>query len=145
MIVSRWPNTCVIAMADSDDGIRAERIVRVGAKGCILRNVGLDTLVFAIRTVMSGGRFYSNEIAQQLLGRRADSIQDPLGRLTAREKQVFISILKGLGDREIGAQMGISKRTVDKHRQHINYKLGTRTPLELVQAGLRLGLVKAPD
>jgi DNA-binding NarL/FixJ family response regulator len=46
------------AQADWDDGPQAERIVRAGAKGCMLKNVGLDTLAFAIRTVMAGGRFY---------------------------------------------------------------------------------------
>jgi DNA-binding CsgD family transcriptional regulator len=65
--------------------------------------------------------------------------------LTGREKQIFLSILSGQGDKEIGIQLGISKRTVDKHRQHINYKLGTRTPLELLQAGLRFGLIKVPE
>jgi len=143
-ILARWPSTCVIALADTDDAVQAERILRAGAKGCILRNVGLDTLVGAIRTAMSGRCFLSNEIAQQLLKRKAGSKEDQLERLTAREKQVFLSILAGLGDREIAAEMGIAKRTVDKHRQHINYKLGTRTPLELLQAGLRLGLVRVP-
>jgi len=65
--------------------------------------------------------------------------------LTNREKQIFMSILAGLRDKNIAAQMGIAKRTVDKHRQHLNYKLGTRTPLELKQAGLRMGLIKMPD
>ena len=88
IIRSRWPATAMIALTDSEDGVRAERIVKAGAKGCILRNVGLDTLLAAIRTVISGGVFYS---------------------------------------------------------QHIHYKLGTKTPLQLVQAGLRLGLVPGAD
>jgi DNA-binding NarL/FixJ family response regulator len=145
IIRSRWPAIAVIALTDTDDGERAERIVKAGAKGCILRNVGLDTLLGAIRTVLAGGVFYSNEIAQQLLGHRAVAAPDPLERLTPKEKEVFLSILRGSGDREIAAQLGIAKRTVDKHRQHINYKLGTRSLLELLQAGLRLGLVKVPE
>jgi len=145
IIQSRWPSSCVIALADSDDGSMAERILRAGAKGCILRNVGLDTLVGAIRTVIAGRCFLSNEIAQQLLELKAGAKRDPLERLTAREKQVFLSILAGMGDKEIAAKMGIARRTVDKHRQHINYKLGTRTLLELLQAGLRLGLVRMPE
>jgi len=145
MILSRWPSVCVISLVDTDDGWQAERVLRAGARGCILRNVGMDTLIAAIRTTMAGRCFLSNEIAQRLLVSKAVLKQDPLGRLTAREKQVFLSILSGMVDREIAFQMGIAKRTVDKHRQHINYKLGTRTPLELLQAGLRLGLVKAPE
>jgi len=145
MIHARWPGVAVIAVADIDEAGFAERIVRAGARGCILRNIGLDTLIGAIRTVMAGRCFFSNEIAQRLLERGRGVKEDLLEQLTAKEKQVFLSILAGLRDREIAAQMGIAKRTVEKHRQHIHYKLGTRTGLELLQAGLRLGLVRAPE
>jgi DNA-binding NarL/FixJ family response regulator len=144
IILSRWPGTCVLALCDTDDGPSAERMVRVGALGCILRNIGLDTLLFAIRTVMAGKKFYSNEIALRLMERTALPERDPLERLTAREKEVFKAILDGYGDNEIALRMGIGKRTVNKHRRHINYKLGTRSPLELIQAGLRFGLVAVP-
>lgn len=145
IVKSRWPAIAVIALTDSDDGERAERIVKAGAKGCILRNVGRDTLLAVIRTVMAGGVFYSNEIAQQLLGRSKVIKPVALERLTAREKEVFLAILNGLTDSEIAERLHISRRTIDKHRQHIHYKLGTRTPLQLVQAGLRLGLIRRAD
>jgi DNA-binding NarL/FixJ family response regulator len=142
IIHSRWPTVHVIAMTDSDDGRQAERILRAGAKGCILKNVELDMLIAAIRTVMAGRRFLSNEIAQQLLDPDFCPGEDPLAPLSAREKEVLLMILNGSTDKEIAARMGIAKRTVDKHRQHINYKLGVRTPRELLQFGIRLGLVK---
>ena len=145
IILARWPETCIIAFTDTDDGARAMQMMRAGAKGCILRNVELDNLIVAIRTVIAGGRFYSNEIAQQLLGGQHTAKQDPLERLTARERQVFMFIMKGLHDKEIAAKLAIAKRTVDKHRQHIHYKLGTKTALELLQAGLRFGLVSAHE
>lgn len=141
LILSQCPYTAVIGVMYTDERAHAERIIRAGAKGCILRNVGPDNLLIAIRTVMAGGRFYSNEIAQQLIGDRVVANRDPLERLTEREKQVFLFILRGMADRQIGLELGIAKRTVDKQRQHINYKLGTKTPIELLQAGLRLGLV----
>ncbi|MDO6431541.1 response regulator transcription factor [Flavitalea sp. BT771] len=143
ILMARRPGTCILILTDMDDGSQAERIIRAGARGVILKNIGLDTLVFAIRTVMTGKQFYSNEIAIRLLERKGGP-QDPLERLTAREKEVFKAILEGLGGEEIAARMHIHKRTVDKHRQHINYKLGIRTPLELVQVGLRLGLISIP-
>lgn len=145
IIRSRWPAIAVIVLTDSDDGERAERIVKAGAKGCILRNVGRDTLVTAIRTAMAGGVFYSNEIAQQLLGRSQAVKPVALSRLTAREREVLLNILNGFTDSEIAERLHISRRTIDKHRQHIHYKLGTRTPLQLVQAGLRLGLIPRAD
>lgn len=145
VIMTRWPHTCVIVLTDTDDGALAERAISAGAKGCILRNVSLDILIIAIRTVMAGKRFYSNEIAQQLITPSVSGRPNDLERLTTREREVLIFILNGYTDRQIAVELAISKRTVDKHRQHINYKLGTRTPLELVQAGLRLGLIRLPE
>ena len=145
IIKSRWPATAVIALTDSDDGGRAERIVKAGAKGCILKNVGVDTLLAAIRTAMAGGVFYSNEIAQHLLGRSLVATPRSLARLTTREKEVFLSILTGYSDGEIAERLNVSKRTIEKHRQNIHCKLGTRTPLQLIQAGLRFGLIPKPE
>jgi DNA-binding NarL/FixJ family response regulator len=145
LILSRWPETRVLMLTDSDSGTLAERMIRAGARGCILPNVGLDTLVLAIRTVMAGRRFFSNEIAQRLLAGRIDLDADPLERLTARQREIFLLILKGLTDGQIAGRIGIAKRTVDKHRQHVNDKLGTRTPLELLQVGLRLGLLRGEE
>jgi two-component system, NarL family, nitrate/nitrite response regulator NarL len=145
MIANRWPGAFVLGLSDKEDVALAQRMVDAGASGVILRNVGADTLLKAIRTVMGGRRFYSNEISIRLLERRNGPMPNALGRLTAREKQILTSIMEGFGEREIAARLGISKRTLDKHRQHINYKLGTRTPLELVQAGLRLGLIRGPS
>jgi|HubBroStandDraft_2_1064218.scaffolds.fasta_scaffold20217_5 DNA-binding NarL/FixJ family response regulator len=144
LIVRRWPGTFVLGLSDKDDVALAQRMVDAGASGVILRNVGTDTLLKAIRTVMGGRRFYSNEISVRLLDHRAGPMSNAIGRLTTRERQILTSILEGFGEREIAVKLGIAKRTVDKHRQHINYKLGTRTPLELVQAGLRLGLIRGP-
>jgi two-component system nitrate/nitrite response regulator NarL len=142
IICSRWPRTCILGLADSDEAVLAERMVQAGARGIILRNIEADTLISAIRTAMAGKQFYSNEISLRLLERRGRPAHDSLERLTAREKEVFRAILDGFGGKDIACLMGIEKRTVDKHRQHINYKLGTKTPLELIQAGLRFGLIR---
>ena len=142
IICSRWPKTCILGLADSDEAVQAERMVQAGARGLILRNIGADTLIVAIRTAMAGKQFYSNEISLRLLERKAGPAHNSLERLTIREKQVFMAILDGFGGKDIASRMGIEKRTADTHRQHINYKLGTKTPLELIQAGLRFGLVK---
>ncbi len=117
-------------------------MISAGAKGVILRNIEADMLAFAIRTVMTGQFFYSNEVAIRLMERMKGLVSDDMERLTQREKEIFSSIMQGFRGREIATRLGIAKRTVDKHVQHINHKLGTRSPLELVQAGLWMGLVK---
>ncbi len=142
LIVGRWPKTCVLGISHGDDSLVVERMVNAGARGVILRNIEADMLAFAIRTVMAGQFFYSNEVAVRLMERLKGIAPNGMERLTLREKEIFGSIMQGFRGREIATKLGIAKRTVDKHLQHINHKLGTRSPLELVQAGLRMGLVK---
>lgn len=142
VIISRWPRTCVLGISYGEDCLVVERMISAGAKGVILRNIEADMLAFAIRTVMTGQFFYSNEVAIRLMERMKGLVPGEMERLTLREKEVFASIMQGFRGREIATKLGIAKRTVDKHLQHINHKLGTRSPLELVQAGLRMGLVK---
>ncbi len=142
VIVSRWPRTCVLGISYGEDCLVVERMISAGAKGVILRNIEADMLAFAIRTVMTGQFFYSNEVAIRLMERMKGLVSGEMERLTQREKEILASIMQGFRGREIATKLGIAKRTVDKHVQHINHKLGTRSPLELVQAGLRMGLVK---
>jgi DNA-binding NarL/FixJ family response regulator len=142
VIVNRWPRTCVLGISYGEDCLVVERMISAGAKGVILRNIEADMLAFAIRTVMTGQFFYSNEVAIRLMERMKGLVSGEMERLTQREKEILASIMQGFRGREIATKLGIAKRTVDKHLQHINHKLGTRSPLELVQAGLRMGLVK---
>jgi len=102
-------------------------MVQAGARGYVLKNIEPDTLAVAIRTVFAGKAFYSNEIAMQWIAlSRAQERPDPLERLTTREREVLRQILAGSRDKEIAAQLFISKRTVDKHRQNLMAKLGVR-------------------
>jgi DNA-binding NarL/FixJ family response regulator len=142
VIVSRWPRTCVLGISYGEDCLVVERMISAGARGVILRNIEADMLAFAIRTVMEGRLFYCNEIAVKLLERVKVLGSQGMDILTLRERQILTSILEGFPGREIATKLGIAKRTVDKHLEHIKHKLGTRSPLELVQACLRLGLVR---
>ncbi|HET6256661.1 MAG TPA: response regulator transcription factor [Puia sp.] len=145
LILSRWPRTAILGISHDEDCLVVERMVNAGARGIILNNVEADMLAFAIRTVMSGQIFYSSELAVRLMERMKGIPPNGMERLTVRERQIFGFVMEGIAGREIGSKLGIAKRTVDKHLQHINHKLGTRSPLELVQAGLRMGLVKGWD
>lgn len=142
LILGRHPGTCVLGLSSYADRGNVERMVRAGALGYLLKNVEPDTLVTAIRSVLAGRPFYSNEIALKWMkGLVLPGTVGPLERLTAREKEVFGGILSGLRDWEIAGRLYISKRTVDKHRQNLMAKLGARNAVELVQAGQRLGMM----
>jgi DNA-binding NarL/FixJ family response regulator len=141
LILQRAPDLPVLGLMETADREATERMVAAGARGCILTSIEPDTLEAAIRTVIAGRSFYSNEIALLLLEPGVGPLESRMPRLTEREKEVFRGILKGLRNREIATQLGIGKRTVDKHRQRLNAKLGVRTAVALVEAGMRLGLL----
>jgi DNA-binding NarL/FixJ family response regulator len=141
LILQRSPGMAVLGLMGQVERSAVEKLVKAGARGCVLTTIERDTLVEAIRTVADGRQFFSNAIALCLLEPGAAARPDPGERLTIREREVLRGILSGWRSSEVAARMGISKRTVDKHRQHVNAKLGVRNMIELVQAGVRMGLI----
>jgi RNA polymerase sigma factor (sigma-70 family) len=145
LMMAKRPGTCILGWSYLDERTHAEQMIEAGAKGYLLKNIEPQTLLSAIRTVMGGRRFYSNEIAQRLLEPVvAPAVEEKLNRLSQREREVFRMTLEGLESREIADKLNISRRTVDKHKEHLVGKLGVKNALGLVQAGIRLGLVRIP-
>ena len=141
LILQLRPKAYILGLSVYEDRACVERMIQVGARGYLLKNVEPDMLVFALRTVMAGKRYYSNEIALRWMDARlAGREPGPLDGLTAREKEVFRQILAGLPDREIAQRLFVSKRTVDKHRQNLMAKLGAHNAVELVQAAGMMGM-----
>lgn len=140
LMLAKRPGSCILGLAYMDERGWAERMVAAGARGLVLKSIGAETLAAAIRTVMGGRRFYSNEVALRLLEPVAVHADRAAG-LSVREKEVLRLILGGLRDREVGERLGIGKRTVDKHRQHLMAKLGVHTAVGLVRAGMELGMM----
>jgi DNA-binding NarL/FixJ family response regulator len=136
------PDTRVLALSNFEDRSYVLRMVEAGASGYLLKNVGLDGLVLAMRTVMAGRPYYSSEVAILLMDARLRA-GGPLGsdRLTLREREVLQMILAGWKDREIAARWFVAKRTVDKHRQNLMSKLGVRSSMELAAWAARAGLL----
>jgi len=123
------------------------RAVREGANGYLLKDLAVQDLVAAIDAVTTGGSFFS-ERAQRALANslRAGGGEDsPLARLTGRERDVLVSVARGLTTKEIAAQQNISARTVETHRANLMRKLDLRSVALLTQLAIREGLIEAPD
>lgn len=141
LILERRPETFVVGLSNYIDRLYVERMVKAGARGYIAKSIGADALYSAIRTVMAGKPYYSNEVALQWMGSAMFPRQgDPVERLTRQEKAVLQLVLSGLRDKDIAARMFLSPRTIEKHRHNGMAKLGAHNAVELVQAALRLGL-----
>jgi DNA-binding NarL/FixJ family response regulator len=116
--------------------------VRAGASGYLAKDAEPAELLSAIRSVAKGGSYLSMRVApliqDQLKGR---DDRPPHQRLTVREHQIMLMLLKGISPSDIGEEMMISVKTVSAHRAHILDKLGVSSTAELVLYAVRQGIV----
>lgn len=132
-----FPDLPVLVLSMHDETLYAERALRAGAKGYIMKQEGADKLITAIRTVLGGDIFLSDKMASRLLGRlvggRGGDTGSTLDRLSDRELEVFELIGRGLGTRNIAERLCVSIKTIESHREHIKQKLQLKNATELVQ------------
>lgn len=133
--------TKILVLSMHDERMYAERALRAGAQGYIMKSDVSRKVVLAIRTLLKGGTAFSDEIKDQLLlqrmpkdGARSGS---PVERLSNRELQVFQLTGDGLTNQEIADHLHISVKTVYKHVERIKEKLNLRSSRELIQRAAR--------
>jgi len=129
----------VLVVSMHDERLYAERALRAGARGYLMKSAGGDELVKAIRQVFAGEVYVSHELSARILDNLTGRPQRPgvLGALSDREFAVFQLVGEGLTTREIGLRLHISGKTVETHRLHIRDKLGLKTPPELTKYAVR--------
>jgi len=117
----------VLVISMHDESIYAERVLRAGGRGYIMKQEGGKQIMQAIRHVLSGQIYVSPKMSGKILeifsGRRSESHSSPVERLSDREFEVFQLIGQGKGTRQIADQLHLSVKTVEVHRQHIKEKL----------------------
>jgi DNA-binding NarL/FixJ family response regulator len=139
-LLAQLPGTPVLVMSMHDENVYAERVLRAGGRGYIMKSEGGVRLLEAIRTVLRGQVFLSNGLSNRILIRccRPDETKLPRpARLSDREFEVFHLIGQGLSSREVGLRLHLSIKTVATHRLHIREKLGLRTGQDLVRQAVR--------
>ena len=107
--------------------------------GYMLKNVGKEELLTAIRTVASGQKYYSGAVTEALL--RQMSPAPSLPKLSGRELEVLRLIAQGFTNKEIAAKLFLSQKTVDTHRTNLMYKLNVHNAASLAAEASRLNLL----
>jgi DNA-binding NarL/FixJ family response regulator len=129
-------NFPILVVSMHDETIYAERALRAGACGYIMKEESADCLVTAIQRVLDGGVYLSETMSARLLksisNPKARSSHSPLQKLTDREFEVFQLIGRGNSTKEIAEQLHLSASTVDVHRAHIREKLHLKSATALV-------------
>ena len=140
------PTTRVLILSMHDDTQYVMRAVRAGARGYLLKDeAGPSQLREAVRAVHSGSSFFTSAVTARLAeGLRGDEgeKQGPgVEVLTARELDVLKGIAAGQSNKQIAAELGISRRTVESHRESLMRKLDIRTVAVLTRFALDAGLL----
>jgi len=136
-IKARYPEVAVLVLTMHDEALYAERALRAGARGYIMKREAAQSVVGALRRVLGGAIYVSEQLTGSMLGQfiggHHAAPASPVGSLSDRELHVFELIGQGLGTRGIAGQLHISVKTVEAHRAHIKGKLQLKDATELLQ------------
>jgi DNA-binding NarL/FixJ family response regulator len=135
------PELPLLVVSMHDEMIYAERALRAGARGYIMKQEGGQKFLTAIRQVLAGRVFVSEKMSARILenfsGGPAQNSGSPVKGLSDREFEVFQLIGGGIGTRDIAGRLHLSVKTVEVHRANIKEKLGLNTATELVHYAVR--------
>jgi DNA-binding NarL/FixJ family response regulator len=137
---ARIPDVSALVISMHDESLYAERVLRAGGRGYVMKQEGGKRIMEAIRQVLSGQTSVSPKISARILdafsGHRPES-SSPVEQLTDREFEVFQLIGGGFTTKEIAAKLHVSAKTVEVHRVNIKQKLNLGTAPELMRFAVR--------
>jgi DNA-binding NarL/FixJ family response regulator len=139
-LATMFPEVPVLVFSMHDESLYAERALRAGARGYVMKSVGGEEMLRAIRHVLAGKVYLSQDLSARILDSLSGNVRRPAGALSVmsdREFEVFQLVGEGLSTREIGLRLHISGKTVETHRLRIREKLGLRNPAELTKYAVR--------
>jgi DNA-binding NarL/FixJ family response regulator len=130
------PALPVLVLSMHDEALFAERVLRAGARGYIMKREAITGLVGAIRQVLSGRIYVSEHMAQTVLerlGHDGAAPHNPLATLTDRELEVFDLIGRGVSTAAIAEQLAVSVKTIETYRSNIKTKLNLKDATDLIR------------
>ncbi len=139
-IKTKYKSLPILVLSMHDEDLYAERAIRAGARGYVMKQEPAETVLDAIRIVLSGNVFLSSKLSSKVLKEligQAPTDQQPSGtpgveRLSDRELEIFELIGRGYATRRIADSLSLSIKTVETHRAHIKQKLKLGSATELI-------------
>ena len=147
-IRKHFPETKILILSAHSDEAYVEQVTELGAAGFLLKRTSAHDLATAIREVQKGNTFFDPAVSK----RAQDRCQKPLGRggdfkrksnrLSPRELEVLQLIAEGKPNKQVAAELGVSFKTVDKHRQQLMGKLNIHDIAGLTRYAIRAGIIE---
>lgn len=140
----RLPRTRVIVLTSFLDDDKLLPALRAGAAGYLLKNADPHELVRAVHAAHAGEALLDPVVAARLVETlAADGVEEPLDRLTPREREVLVLIAHGFANKRIAQELALSEKTVKAHVSHVLAKLGVSDRTQAAVFAVRSGLVGA--
>ena len=140
-LIAADANLAILVISMHDEVIYAERALRAGARGYMMKEAGGENLLTAIRQILRGDIYVSPRMSARILenvsGRKPRGSDSPIEKLSDREFEIFRLIGQGKNTRDIAEQLHLSPKTVDVHRSHIREKLQLTDVTALVRHAVR--------
>ena len=143
------PNTKVLILSAHSDSAYVEHVSELGASGYLVKQSSSRQLLDAIREVHKGNTFYSPAVGKEM-ARQHRTVLDRKGvrrsasvRLTAREMEVLQLVAEGRANKQIADELGISIKTVEKHRDHLMRKLDIHDTASLTRYAIAEGIIES--
>ena len=143
------PDTRVLILSAHSDDAYVERVIELGAAGYLIKQTSAHFLSEAIREVKKGKTFFSPSVAKRIRHRDEESM-DRKGRmkaasvrLSSRELEVLQLIAEGGANKQVAAELGISIKTVEKHRDHLMQKLDIHDTAGLTRYAISAGIIES--
>jgi len=140
-IRARYPSLPVLILSMHDETIYAERALRAGANGYIMKQEATERVLVAVRQILTQKVYVSDRIAnrmlQQYIRGSVSERQSPIAELSDRELEVFRLIGEGHSTRMIAEELHLSVKTVESYQAHIKGKLSLKNGRELVQRAIQ--------
>jgi DNA-binding NarL/FixJ family response regulator len=148
-----FPDTKVLILSAHSDEAYVEQVAALGAAGFLLKQTSSHVLAQAIREVQKGNTFYRPPLGQRIGSQKSQKSQYPLARagrlptkgncLSSREVEVLQLIAEGKPNKQVAAELGVSFKTVDKHRQHLMSKLNIHDIAGLTRYAISAGVIES--
>lgn len=135
-IAKMYPDMKTIVVSLHDENVYAERVLRAGAKGYIMKSEATENILTAVRQVLKGQIYLSSDMQTKMLSKIADGsgkITPSIELLSDREFEVFESVAKGMTTKNIAEELNLSVKTIETYKSHIKTKLNINNSTELIK------------
>ena len=137
----KWPNLMILALTRHTDDGYLQQLIGAGANGYVLKQSAPSELIHAIRAVAAGGKYIDPKLTAKLVDSYSDraSRGEAKGILSDRESEVLRLIALGYSNKEIGASLSLSVKTIEVHKANAMRKLNITSRIDLVRYAIFQG------